>query len=223
MMKAKRMMGAFLFTILAGMAGLQSHAAGGDVPFVPQTENEKVTEERGNISIRLTDGAEGTDKQGVVFAYVKVADWKDGTYELTEHFRTSTIDLEQIDTAEQMEKAASEFAVLMKEEDGNIKTDEQGKAEVLGLETGVYLFAVKDYASYEEIVPFLVAIPTWNDYNKEMLYDIEVLPKHTPLPEQPKESVKTGDDSNGVIYGSVMALAITGVMLLLHSRRKTKK
>lgn len=214
---------ACLLTMLAvSVTGMHSLATEGDTPFVPQTEQENVTEEQGSIHIKLTDGAAGTNKQNVVFSYAKVADWNDGTYEVTEQFSTSGVDLEQIETAVQMEEAAFEFAAIMKEEDGSAMTDEQGETEISGLKTGVYLLTVKDQADYEEIVPFLVAIPTWNEYSKEMLYDIEVLPKHTPIPKEPKESVKTGDSSHGVIYGSLVGLAVTGSVLIFRFRKKSQ-
>lgn len=212
----------FLTMLVVSVTGMQSLAAGGDTPFIPQTEQEKVTEEQGSIHIKLTDGAEGTNKQDVVFSYAKVADWNDGTYEVTMQFSAAGIDLEQIETAAQMEEAAFELSALMKEEDGSAMTDEQGETEISGLKTGVYLLTVKDQADYEEIVPFLVAIPTWNEYSKEMLYDIEVLPKHTPIPKEPKESVKTGDSSHGVIYGSLVGLAVTGSVLIFRFRKKSQ-
>ncbi|MBS6521050.1 MAG: hypothetical protein KH359_10525 [Clostridiales bacterium] len=221
--RRKRMTKACLLTMLVvSVTGMQSLAEGGDTPFVPQTEQERVTEEQGSIHIKLTDGEEGTNKQNVVFSYAKVADWNDGTYEVTEQFSASGVDLEQIETAVQMEEAAFEFSTLMKEEDGSVMTDEQGETEISGLKTGVYLLTVKDQADYEEIVPFLVAVPTWNEYNKEMLYDIEVLPKHTPIPKEPEESVKTGDSSHGVIYGSLVALAVTWSMLIFRFRKKSQ-
>ena len=45
-------------------------------------------------------------KEGVEFSYIKVADWKDGSYELTEQFEASKVDLNQIETAEQLEEAS---------------------------------------------------------------------------------------------------------------------
>lgn len=42
------------------------------------------TQKTGSIEIELTDGEEGTSKNGVIFNYSKVADISDGQYELVD-------------------------------------------------------------------------------------------------------------------------------------------
>ena len=47
---------------------------------------------------------------------------------------------------------------------------------------------------YDRITPFLIALPTWNAENREMSYEVEVIPKHIPIVEkQEAKPVETGD------------------------------
>ena len=115
-------------------------AARGESPFIPEEEYKKELGKYGNIHISLTDGKNGNEKEGVEFSYIKAADWKDGSYELTEQFEASKVDLNQIETAEQLEEAAQKLKHSPVKEAQRSGQTKSGEIEIKNLETGVYLF-----------------------------------------------------------------------------------
>ena len=185
------------------------------------------TQKTGSIEIELTDGEEGTSKEGVIFHYSKVAEIVDGQYELIDPYKGSGIDLNAIEYAEELDEAAEKLSYY-KASDGICKTNANGIAQMKNLQTGVYLLYVVDQKNYEEITPVLIAVPTWGEQEGTMLYDVKVYPKHTPLPkdtETPKSEtikpVKTGDsqDVSGLVVSIGLAAGIV-VGIILWKKRK---
>lgn len=134
----------------------------------------------GSITIKLTDGEEGTSKEGVEFSYTRIADISNGEYVLLND--TEDVNLNAIETAEELEQAAATLSDIVMESDGVAATDETGKAVIRNLEVGVYLLKAENIAKYETITPTLIAIPTWDESKGDMIYDVTVIPKHTPIP-----------------------------------------
>ena len=193
------------------------------------------TEEEGSIEIELTDGGVGTTKEDVVFEYAKVADVVDGEYELLEAYQGSGIDLNAIETAEQLEEAALELSAY-KTSDGSCTTDADGKAIIKDLEVGVYLLYASEHTRYDDITPLLIAIPTVGEEEGTMMYDVKVIPKHTPVPpgeiitNTPNgndEGVKTGDKVTVRLILStiflIVAASLTITIIYLDKREQVKK
>lgn len=194
---------------------------------LPENVSGVNTQETGNIEIELTDGEEGTSKEGIVFQYSKVAEIDDGQYKLVDQYKGSGIDLNAIEYAEEFDKAAEKLSYY-KASDGICKTNANGIAQIKNIKTGVYLLYVSDQKNYEEITPVLIAVPTWGEQEGTMLYDVKVYPKHTPLPkdtETPKSEtikpVKTGDsqDVSGLVVSIGLAAGIV-VGIILWKKRK---
>lgn len=194
---------------------------------LPENVSEVNTQKRGSIEIELTDGEEGTSKEGVIFHYSKVAEIVDGQYELIDPYKGSGIDLNAIEYAEELDEAAEKLSYY-KASDGICKTNANGIAQMKNLQTGVYLLYVADQKNYEKITPVLIAVPTWGEQEGTMLYDVKVYPKHTPLPkdtETPKSEtikpVKTGDsqDVSGLVVSIGLAAGIV-VGIILWKKRK---
>lgn len=194
---------------------------------LPENVSEVNTQKRGSIEIELTDGEEGTSKEGVIFHYSKVAEIVDGQYELIDPYKGSGIDLNAIEYAEELDEAAEKLSYY-KASDGICKTNANGIAQMKNLQTGVYLLYVADQKNYEEITPVLIAVPTWGEQEGTMLYDVKAYPKHTPLPkdtETPKSEtikpVKTGDsqDVSGLVISIGLAAGIV-VGIILWKKRK---
>lgn len=165
------------------------------------------SDERGSITILLSDGAEGTEKQDVVFAYVKVADFVNGEYKAVET-DFEKIDFNKVQTAQEMEQAAEKLKEVVTIPDGRVKTDRYGMAQIKNLEVGVYLVYQADKAEYENVQPFLVTIPTWDEEQETMEYHIEVMPKHAPdIPEKPV-APQTNLDSRYAELFAVSALSL---------------
>ena len=119
---------------------------------------KNIKQEQGSIEIELTDGGVGTTKEDVVFEYAKVADVVDGAYELQDTYRASGIDLNAIETAEQLEEAALELSAY-KTSDGSCTTDADGKAIIKDLNVGVYLLYASEHKRYDDITPLFDCNP----------------------------------------------------------------
>lgn len=195
--------------------------------------NEKLPrsiENKGSITIELEDGGIGTSKENVEFACTKVANTVDGSYELLPDYASSNIDLNQIKYAKDMEEAAKEL-VTMAKPDFRIKTGKNGIATFKDLSIGVYLIHVVDKARYDEVVPSLIAIPTWDEKEEDLLFDIKIYPKHTPWPpgtietDTPSGShdgVKTGDESPIVLIMSLVGISMLCIAWILTKKKKNK-
>lgn len=172
------------------------------------------SENKGNIKISLTNGAEGTSREGVVFGYCKVED----------------IELNQVKNAKELSAVAEKLAEETQPK-GMATTDSQGVAKIPELEAGVYLLTVIDASNYDEITPTIVRIPFWDEDTKEMSYDVTVVPKHTPvskpLPKEmevrseEREMVRTGDSSQNWIYVIGMMMGVMVAVICLGKRAKT--
>ena len=77
---------------------------------LPENVSEVNIQKTGSIEIELTDGEEGTSKEGVIFHYSKVAEIVDGQYELVEQYKGSGIDLNAIEYAEELDEAAEKLS-----------------------------------------------------------------------------------------------------------------
>lgn len=202
--------------------------------YVPDTKNVLVAEESktlGSITINLEDSEHKRPKENVVFNVTKVADVIDGEFVLEEKYADLGLDLNDIQNANELEMVCEALEPVA----GNgiqAVTDKEGIAIADELPVGVYFIHAVDIAEYEYITSFLVSIPTWNEVEKKMDYDITAIPKHTEIigtittdtPGDFSEGVKTGDLSNYVswIYVAVIS-AIIALSILLHYLYKKNK
>lgn len=199
----------------------------GDQIFLPTDMlGMDIEERRGEIRVHLTDGKVGTSKENIWFYCVKVADIQNGKYVLTEMFRDSGVKFEEIHNSNSLAYAAERLSEYEIEENDIKKeavTDLDGNAVFQELEAGVYLICAEDNESFETIVPTLVAIPTWEKETGEMLYEIELLPKHTEKPEKELKTVpQTGDRDYMVVYLSEAAACFAGALIvILLAKNKT--
>ncbi|HJA65576.1 MAG TPA: hypothetical protein H9955_04625 [Candidatus Mediterraneibacter cottocaccae] len=178
----------------------------------------------GKIEILLTEGAEGTSREGVWLSCTKAANVTEGTYELTDACSDERIDLNSIGSASELERAARIIAEKSVAPDTTVQTDAEGKAVFSGLDVGVYLIQALDDSGYDEITPFLIAVPTWSEEEGTMLYEITVKPKHTPRPEESEEkrhAPQTGVFSPVLLFfGTAAALFTLGIMMNLPGGKK---
>lgn len=166
----------------------------------------------GSIRILLTNGSEGTSKSGVEMTCEKVGDIQNGRYVLADRYSDMELDLNQLKNTSELEQAARKISeaasnITVSEEQVTSdeypdiytgKTDSEGILYFGDLQKGIYLIQASSSEHYDEITPFLVSVPNWSEEAGEMLYDIEVIPKHSPK-QQPaterKEAPQTGIDS----------------------------
>lgn len=181
-------------------------------------------EYKGSISIELEDAEKAKDKSNVKLSVNKVADVIDGEYKLTGDYSSSDLDLNVITKANDLESAANKLAKLSKINENILTTDESGKGKIENLEVGVYLVSAVDIANYENITPFLISIPTWSEVDNNMIYDVNAIPKHSPIPEVKTPGVPDTSYNNktNIYLGLAAGCALLASVSFL-IKNKTKK
>lgn len=184
---------------------------------------EEVENRTGSIAITLSDTEDNRDKSNVKFGLSKVADVINGEYKVLTQYEAVNIDLNNIKTATDLELAANLFKKVVST-DNILTTDKSGKCTIDDLEIGVYLLYATDISNYENITPFLVSIPSWNEADKTMSYDIKVIPKHTKIIEKEKTKVPpTAYDNKAYIYLGIGTCLLLGSGVLFFGTRKKER
>ena len=95
---------------------------------------------------------------------------------------------------------------------------------------GVYFLEATNTAKYEKVTPFLISIPTFDETEGEMNYDIKVIPKHEPEPgrittDSPGRpgAPQTGLDSPILKYFAGALIIVLLLVALNVGTKKTKK
>ena len=172
----------------------------------------------GSISIKLAD-TNNKSKEGVEFSISKIADIEDGLYKVKEEYKGVDVDLNNIKTASDLELASELFKKVAKT-DNLMKTDTNGECNIDDLEVGVYLVYAKNIANYDNITPFIVSIPSWNEADKTMSYDIQVIPKHTEIIEKETPKVPATAYDGSSIYLALGSIGLIGSATLFFYARK---
>ena len=205
---------------------VDNEGSGGDMPWIPLDKADEVSKEYlGSISITLTPGKQGTSLEGVEFACSRVADFEDGEFQLLEEYKDANVDLNGIQNSKDLEEAAKSLSKVVKK--GRVgTTDANGKLSYKDLEVGVYLLRTTKAFNYDDVTPLLVSIPTWDEKGGDVLYDVDVIPKHTPkpdVPEVPKQAPQTNVNSPIVYYfvgaGAVLVILIVGNVIFRKKRK----
>ena len=149
-------------------------------------------DEVGSITVNLEEGKKGTSVKNVELELIKIADIINGQYLLINDLQDIEIDLNTLETAEDMKNAAYTISKITVSKNivGTRKTtNDYGTVKFDQLEKGVYLLQATDINKYENIVSTLISVPAFNNESKNsMNYDISIVPKHSPV-----IAVKTGD------------------------------
>ena len=149
-------------------------------------------DEVGSITVNLEEGKKGTSVKNVELELIKIADIINGQYLLINDLQDTEIDLNTLETAEDMKNAAHTISKITVSKNivGTRKTtNDYGTVKFDQLEKGVYLLQAIDINKYENIVSTLISVPAFNNESKNsMNYDISIVPKHSPV-----IAVKTGD------------------------------
>lgn len=197
----------------------------GESSLLSKDKLDRVTGKEGTITITLTDGKNGTSKQNVKFAIAKVADVTKGEYVIDSKYKSAGVDLNKIKNASDMESAAKKL-VKLAGSNSKSKTDANGKLVFSDLSVGVYLIYATDDKKYDEVTPLLVSIPTWSDSKGDMLYDLDVKPKHTPRKNQPGEpnrGVPQTDVNSPILWYFGGAIGLAVLLVVVNRVWKSKK
>ncbi len=159
----------------------------------------------------------------VEFSISKIADIEDGLYKVKEDYKGVEVDLNNIKTANDLELAAELFKKVVKT-DNLMKTNANGECNIEDLDLGVYLVYAKNIANYDNITPFIVSIPSWNEADKSMSYDIQVIPKHTEVVKKEKSKVPaTGYDNKSIVNVSIGSICLIGSVFLFLGLQKKER
>lgn len=149
-------------------------------------------DEVGSITVNLEEGKKGTSVKNVELELIKIGDVVNGQYLFIDDLQDIEIDLNTLETAEDMKNAAYTISKITVSKNivGTRKTtNDYGTVKFDQLEKGVYLLQAVDINRYENIVSTLISVPVFNNESKNsMNYDISIVPKHSPV-----IAVKTGD------------------------------
>ena len=163
------------------------------------------TEENGNagsITIRLEHTKDNRSKANVHIVAAKIADIVQGEYVLHHEYRDGGMNLNILQSADELASAAEELE-QWKPEGKEAITDEDGIAVITDLSAGVYLVYACDIAEYDHIMPVIIANPMWDELAGKMVYDIEILPKHYS-----QTTPQTGEDHRAGYYLFTLAGAV---------------
>lgn len=149
---------------------------------VPISAYEETTTRNGSITIELTDTTSNYSKENVEFGIVKIADVIGGEYHLLDEYQIDDIDLNEIETAEELDHAAKQIRKAVDRPDRVVYSNEQGIAGIYEIPVGVYLVYAENVNNYEMIMPSIVSIPSFDEADKVMKYDVTLLPKHENYP-----------------------------------------
>lgn len=164
---------------------------GSDSSFSPDAPDIEDSAREGTVTIALepaytADSANLLSLEGVKFGLARVAAIENGKYVLLDAYKDTGVDLSSLATADSLQKAAAllEEAVLKDTPDSvrTAVTDAQGRASISNVGAGVYLLYAIDTASYELISPTLISMPSYSEQSADMAWQIDVQPKHSPLP-----------------------------------------
>lgn len=195
----------------------------GDQVFPDSEELAKVDAVKtGSIQVVLTDGKAGTEKSNVKISCQKVADIMNGEYVLTDTYKKSEVDLNAIENANDLKTAAEKLLATAGESTSAAKTDAEGFVTFKNLEVGVYLIYAQDTETYDTVEPSLIAVPTWNDSEGEMQYDVMIAPKHTEKPEKEDNvAPQTSLQENTWKYVTAAGICVCGALLctILYKRK----
>lgn len=175
---------------------------------------------QGSIQVVLSDEELSAKKEGVEFQCVKVADIINGEYLFYEEL---PIGLKNVTKENLTAKEQDQIVHVLAEKKyaSDIRqTDNNGEILFDDLDVGLYLLKAKDSKTYGTISPSLVAIPTWDETEKEMEYHVKVIPKYTKEVLQNSQSVKTGDFEDVTDYAIMVWISLICIMGICVLRRR---
>ena len=172
-------------------------------------------DEVGSITVNLEEGKKGISVKNVELELIKVGDVVNGQYLFIDDLQDIEIDLNTLETAEDMKNAAYTISKITVSKNivGTRKTtNDYGTVKFYQLEKGVYLLQATDINRYENIMPTLISVPVFNNESKNgMNYDISIIPKHSPI-----VAAKTNDTANLKIF--VVLVGVSAVIIAIIRR-----
>lgn len=100
-----------------------------------------------------------------------------------------------------------------KEYEQTVPVTEGNVAVISELENGLYQIQAFGDSEYE-FMPSVVSVPMWNEQEKEMQYDITVIPKYTHHIQVQETAPQTGDESLGAGYSLLGFISLIIIVII---------
>ena len=166
---------------------------------------------KGSITVNI-----GTIK-GIKIYVSKIAEIKDGQLIILEEFNKFGIDLNNVKTAEELQKEIKKIKLDDSYKKMSVDTDENGNAIFVDLEPGAYYICSDNPKNKEQIESTIVSIPKYDEEEGNMVYEIKVEPKH----ETPKQAPQTSLSDNMLLFTAIsLACALAASILFKLSKSK---
>lgn len=161
---------------------------------------------QGNVEIILP-------QKDVTICFTQVGKMEQGEFVLEFPFEKSGVNLNALRTAKQLEEAAQRLKPYISE-GFLIEPQAETRVMVENLNEGVYLINSMESAEGKTMLPTLLFLPTWDEVEGKMLYDVTVAPKYGEV------HPKTGDDTEiaGFLFFFLFAM-----MLIVFGIKKIHK
>ena len=136
-------------------------------------------------------------REGIVFGCTKIGEIENGEYKIFPGYESAGIDLNNIKTSLELERVSKHLEAFGVEPEQNRQTDATGKVVFEQLNEGIYFIQAEKSNEYDLITPMIVALPSWDETEGKMSYEIKVSPKHVPIEKvgkdmAPQTGLKTG-------------------------------
>ena len=153
---------------------------------------------KGNVEILLP-------QKDVTICFTQVGRMEQGEFVLEFPFEKSGVNLNALRTAKQLEEAAQKLKPYVSE-GFLIEAKEETEVMVENLNEGVYLINSMESTEGKTMLPTLLFLPTWDETEGKMLYEVTVAPKYGEVPP------KTGDETEitEFVFFFLFALMLIG-------------
>lgn len=161
-------------------------------PISAETADYGEAADLGTIQVQLEQPTTpDASVQNVIFGLVKAAsyDSSTGTYVLEPAFAQTNLDLNSIQTTEQLQTAADTLEKAVKDSGQTSEqyaTNAAGTFTVGNLSDGIYLLYPINDSGYDITQAALIEIPQYNSETQTMEYTVMVFPKHAKKDQKPK-------------------------------------
>lgn len=182
-----------------------------------------ISEKLGSITITYKNIENSSLMTNMHVAVTRIADYIDGEYIMLPQFLDAKVDLNALSTANDVEDSIKRLVKIAKPEQIYI-ADRNGMIKIDNVPIGVYLIYSTEIEKDIHMNPCLVSIPIPDEKNGEMLYDIEMIPKCTPVNIDKEQAgiFQTGIDNYTTEYAglSLLMLSITAAILFVSGSKR---
>ena len=162
-------------------------------------------EQTGMIQMTLPeDWKINMKREGIVFGCTKIGEIENGGYKILPGYESAGIDLNNIKTSLELERVSKHLEAFGVEPEQNRQTDASNE--------------------YDLITPMIVALPSWDETEGKMSYEIKVSPKHVPIEKVGKDMAPQTGLKTGVWKWAILGIGFisAGIIVAVEWRKERK-